>query len=238
MYNKTVQIEQSFFMVNNMKKYQILNSFHLKLAAILFMTIDHIGYIFQLTQAYRIIGRLAFPLFAFMIYQGFRYTRNRLKYASRLLIFGILIELGLVLIGLFMPIPLTTRNIFLLLGFGVLGLMILETNRMHYMIKTVLIAYLAYLATVFQFDYDWYGFLLILSFIFYPKYSTISFLIQIILTYLMIYFGGMDIQYYALFAWGFILLYNGKKGYPLNKYIFYWYYPLHLGILYLLAEYL
>ncbi len=63
-----------------MKKFG-LNSNQLKLIAAVSMLIDHVGYIlFPFFEIFRIIGRLAFPIFAFCLAEGCRYTKNRLRY--------------------------------------------------------------------------------------------------------------------------------------------------------------
>jgi len=217
---------------------KFLTSFHLKIFAIVLMTVDHVGFIFELDTIYRIIGRVSFPIFAFLIYQGYTYTRNKWQYFNRLFLFGVGIEVVLILITLIMPIYLYSRNIFLLLAFGVLGFLVMD-SKFNWLYKAFLIALLAYIAQVLNFDYGAYGFLFILSFRFYPKYFGLSILLQVVLTYLQIkYDHGMSFQYYALASWPIIFLYNQQMGLKLNKYIFYVYYPLHLGILYLLAEFL
>ena len=53
----------------------------LKIIGMIAMTIDHIGYfLFPQIEAFRIIGRIAYPIFAYMIAEGCRYTRNKVKY--------------------------------------------------------------------------------------------------------------------------------------------------------------
>ena len=75
----------------------------LKILAIAFMFVDHLGFAigssgfaeFGFSDGYwlcRAIGRLALPIFAFLIANGYRHTRSTLKYAIRLLIFAIVSE--------------------------------------------------------------------------------------------------------------------------------------------------
>ena len=62
----------------------MLSSTVLKLIAAVTMFIDHAGLIlFPQYRIFRIIGRLAFPIYAYCIAEGFRYTRNRKKYFLR-----------------------------------------------------------------------------------------------------------------------------------------------------------
>lgn len=64
-----------------MKKFAILNSNTLKIIAAVSMVFDHIGVLFfPYSVFWRFVGRIAFPIFAFMISEGARYTKNKLKY--------------------------------------------------------------------------------------------------------------------------------------------------------------
>ena len=87
-------------------KWYTFSSFKLKIAAMLFMTIDHLGYLLAsfipynnmaeiASTTFRYIGRLAMPLFAFMIVEGVLHTRNYKKYAARLGIMAAIISIGL-----------------------------------------------------------------------------------------------------------------------------------------------
>ena len=65
----------------------------LKILAMITMTCDHVGVmLFPHLQWLRIIGRLAMPIYAFMIAEGCRYTRDRKKYLLRLLSLGVLCQ--------------------------------------------------------------------------------------------------------------------------------------------------
>lgn len=71
-----------------------MTGFHLKLIALTTMFIDHIGAVFfpQVTLL-RVIGRISFPLYAFLIAEGCRYTRNRGRYALGLGVFALISEI-------------------------------------------------------------------------------------------------------------------------------------------------
>ena len=66
----------------------------LKIIAMITMTCDHVGLqIFPQLQWLRILGRLAMPIYAYMIAEGCRHTRDRKKYLMRLLGMGILCQI-------------------------------------------------------------------------------------------------------------------------------------------------
>ena len=74
-----------------MQRYRVLNGFHLKLIAVCTMFIDHMGdTLFPGVMWLRCIGRVAFPIFCFLIAEGCVHTHDRKKYALRLLVFALL----------------------------------------------------------------------------------------------------------------------------------------------------
>jgi hypothetical protein len=78
-----------------------LNSLILKIVACICMTIDHIGELFfPEVSIFKIIGRLAFPLFAFFIAEGCKYTRNRLRRLLEILCLGIMCETVYIIHGI------------------------------------------------------------------------------------------------------------------------------------------
>ena len=87
--------------MDNTRKFPLfLSNFWLKVIALLTMTIDHIGYLIvnynsELSLVFRHIGRLALPLFCFMIAEGAMHTKSFKKYALRLGIMASLISLGI-----------------------------------------------------------------------------------------------------------------------------------------------
>ena len=115
-----------------------MTGFHLKLIALTTMFIDHIGAVFfpQVTLL-RVIGRISFPLYAFLIAEGCRYTRNRGRYALGLGAFALISELPYDLAlhpefleyGLWGQNFLFQTNIFYTMFFAVAGIHIFEVLR-------------------------------------------------------------------------------------------------------------
>lgn len=156
-----------------MSKKLFLNNFHLKLLAIIFMTIDHIGYhIFENLQGFgeiahicRIIGRLSLPLFAFMIVEGVFHTRNIFKYLLRLFISAFVISGFLLIIKMGYA-----ENIFidLFLGASLIGTLNLPKYKKFYSFipLTAIILLLVFsnsLPGVLVLSYNYYGVSLILG---------------------------------------------------------------------------
>ncbi|OKH21168.1 TraX family protein [Chroogloeocystis siderophila 5.2 s.c.1] len=99
-----------------------LNNYHIKLLAAIFMVIDHVGIVFfPQVFIFRVIGRLSFPLFAWLLAQGERYTRSFGRYLQRLVLLGLLSQPLYVL-----TLSGTRLNILFTLS---LGLIILRLSR-------------------------------------------------------------------------------------------------------------
>ncbi len=215
------------------KQVGFLNNFTLKMIAIITMLIDHIGYIFfPQTMAFRAIGRIAFPIFCFLIVEGFHHTRNHTNYLIRLCIFALISEIPFDLAFFGTLFDWGHQNVFITLALGLAAIFCLEemNTKRIYGIPFVLLLVTSYLI---QCDYGIGGVLLIC--IFYLTRETPW--IRLILTTLTLYlfFGAFEL--YGLIAMVFITFYNGKRGLPV-KMVFYWFYPVHLLILYGIAHYL
>ena len=81
-------------------RYLFLSGFWLKVLAFLFMTIDHLGVFlsripgtYEVAGAFRIIGRLAFPLFVFLLAEGMRLSHRKGRYVLRILIAYLIITI-------------------------------------------------------------------------------------------------------------------------------------------------
>ncbi|MDR0889299.1 MAG: conjugal transfer protein TraX [Oscillospiraceae bacterium] len=92
----------------------------LRIIACVCMLCDHIGLLLHI-EPLRIIGRLAFPIFLFLIFNGYQHTRSRVRYALRLFLFALLSQIPFSLFtkGVAFPLP-TNLNVFFTLLLGLL----------------------------------------------------------------------------------------------------------------------
>ena len=216
-----------------------LTSNELKLIALVSMTIDHIGY-FLLPQykLLRILGRIAFPIFAYMIAEGCRYTSNRLRYFLGILGLGILVQLlfWYTRQSLYQHILITfSMSIALIFSLRQAaekgGVWILVSGLALALAGFVCLLLKHYLPKRgFSVDYGLCGVLLpVLIYVAQTRtqrlLATAIGLIAVSLSF------SNNIQWYSLLALPLLALYNGQRGTSRLKYLFYAYYPLHLLIL-------
>ncbi len=221
-----------------------MSSFTIKIIAILFMIIDHVGFfLFPQAAVLRAIGRLSFPLFAWLIANGARHTRNIDRYLARLLIFAFISQIPFSLAYQSVGLSYTHLNVLFTLFLGLLSIKIL-VNSSNKPLAAALIAFLALLAQVFNTDYGLMGVLSIVGFyVFFDdikKTFLWQSLIYVGILFLMIDLGQVVInevsltQPLALLSLIFVNSYNGKHG-PKAKYLFYIVYPLQFLIFYFLV---
>lgn len=211
-----------------------MSSFSLKIIAIIAMTLDHWNVILGGPIYMRILGRLSFPIFSFLIVEGYRHTKNKKKYFVKIFLYSILLQMPVY----FLYSKEENLNIFFTLASGILLLSILENNKMSNVIKYFCALILLIISEYLKFDYGSYG--IVSIFIFYKfkeKKTLISFLF--LLVNIVYIFSGkiFSIQIFSLFSLIFIFKYNGEEG-KKNKQFFYLYYPTHILLLYLLSKFI
>ena len=179
----------------------------------------------------RDIGRLAFPIFCFLIVEGFLHTRNARKYAGRLFLFALISEIpfDLALKGnWFFP---AKQNVYFTLLLGLLvmmGIVWITANGTRNMFLAVIPSAIGmYLAWWIDTDYNYKGVFLI-AVLYLMRYSRLYQCIG----------GAASVTWELPAPVAFIpvYLYNGKRGLRM-KYFFYWFYPVHLLVLHVIAEY-
>lgn len=225
-----------------------MSAFVLKIIACITMFTDHIGYIiFGKTSYFNYIGRLAFPIFAFQISQGYIHTKDIKKYMKRLLIFAIISQIPFMLFRTSITPGFAVNTIFTLL-FGLIS--IYSYDKVSKICGISIVISLGILAEICKFDYGFYGVTLVLLFYIFRNNKILlvsTFALFTIIKYsqmLLPYISyGSDIilkafDFYlplcvcTILSSAFICSYNGKKGHD-SKYLLYLFYPLHLLLIYI-----
>ena len=225
----------------------------LKLFAMAIMLIDHLAYSLLFTTEtaavywpMRIIGRLAFPIFAYMIAVGARHTHDIKKYLLRLLAFAVISEVPFDLaFGFAAPgqwLEWTHQNVFLTLFLGLLTLAFLRFFQKnlprYYMIPSVAVLLLTMAAAEFL-NTDYAGVGVLCIFLFYvgaDKKTAKAPLFALAILVLSIDWDTLIniTELFALVSLVPILLHNGQKGAKMNRWVFYVFYPGHLAVLWLI----
>ena len=227
------------------KNYQCLSGSFLKVLAVVTMVVDHIAsillyddtwklnmpveYVDRLYYVMRVIGRLSFPLYAFLLVEGFEHTRDRKKYGIRLLVFALLSEIPWDLAHGNTIINLGSQNVFFTLLLGFAGLCIIEEyEKKKEKIDILWLIGLLVVSIGLNADFRWSGFGFILM---------LWLLRKLPLQRAIIGCCFLESGWKAGLAFIPISLYNGKRGFikgSFLKLLFYVIYPLHLLILYLI----
>ena len=225
------------------KKIGLTNN-QLKIIAMLSMLIDHIGVaMFPNVMILRIIGRLAFPIFAYMIAEGCFYTKNKARYFFMIFGLGMICQLvffffmGSLYQGILMTFSLSIICIYAIdyylkkRDWKSLSLMIFTVFAVAFL--SINLPMILADKTDFEFDYSALGILLPIV-IYYSKNKLIKMLFTALILILLseIYF---TYQLYSLLAIPLLLLYNGERGKYKLKYLFYIFYPLHLVLVYFIS---
>lgn len=236
-----------------MQKCKCLNGMHLKVLAMALMLIDHAWASLPGGGAWMTcVGRLAFPIFAFLIAEGFAHTHSRRRYLKRLLIFAVVSELPFNLMSGGWIYPMH-QNVLFTLALAVALMMLIEWARPMGGVRFALAAAAAVLlglalGTVFFVDYLGWGVVTVLVF-YLSRSMPAGWLVQLLVLWYINCegFGGMavelggqlvTVQAFALLALPLIWLYNGQPGRAGKKVrlLCYAFYPLHIVALVVAAH--
>ena len=237
-----------------------LTSNMLRILAMAFMICDHLwAKVVPGNDWMTYVGRMTFPIFAFMISEGFIHTSNLKKYILRLLGFALISEIPFNLFyggNWFYPYH---QNVMFTLLFGLLAITLIDKAKKNpnakTIVKTVLLLILLGIASFIGFvDYGFWGFLTVVVFYLFRNFP-FAWLAQLVAMVLMnvIFFEGQQFlveiagktyeiaaQGFAVFALIPIWLYGGKKGKSskIMQYGFYAFYPVHMLLIYLAVTFL
>ncbi|WP_036728211.1 TraX family protein [Peptoniphilus mikwangii] len=220
----------------------------LKIIAILTMLIDHIGAgivekmypvnsvnlpAMWMNSAGRVdiilrfIGRIAFPLFLFLLIEGYTHTRDKKKYFIRLLIFAFISEIPFDLAFKNKVLEFWGQNIYFELSLIVLMLYLMEYFENNKLLKLSLFLITCVVSTLIRADYGFFG--IVAAFILYELRENRKNQVLGIIPAFLFEMPAMTV-YLSMIP---IYFYNGKRGLKM-KYFFYIFYPLHLIIIYLI----
>lgn len=198
--------------------------------------------ILMVSDIFHILGRVAFPIFCFLLVEGFLHTKNLKKYYLNLGIFAIISEpiYDLSIAGKLFSIEQQNVLFTLLLGLCVLTLLKkYEKNRIAAIMCTLVGAVVSYVCNC---DGWYYGICLIAVFYLFRN----RLILKNILAILVMYLCGLDFSILGLIEPNFLLaavslifinMYNGKRGMKM-KYFFYWFYPAHLLLFTVISRYM
>ncbi len=238
-----------------------ISSAGLHILAMIFMLLDHLwGTVVPGNEWMTCVGRLAFPIFAFLLVEGFFHTKSRKQYALRLLVWALISEIpfNLMLSGrLFNPVHQNVLWTFLI-AFGLMAWV--ERVRSAKPWRRMLCFILAFaagliLGTLTMVDYYGYGVAMVLIFYLARGNSWGCKLVQFVglywinvemmggLVYEFTALGRLWVihqQSFALLALIPIWLYRGRKGHSSKafQYFCYAFYPVHMLILALIRNFL
>lgn len=228
-----------------------LNSNHLKLIAIVAMTVDHIADLLYpgmpnniISNIFHIIGRLTAPIMFFFICEGFFYTKNLKKYITRLFIFALISHFAYCFAFGINYIPFSTGKIFnqtsimWSLAWSVVALYIVYgKNNLKQWQKWLLVI----LLNIITFSADWSCIALMIILSMYGNRGNLNKQMSNLMMWTAIYafvsFAFVNkiygiIQLFVILVYPLLKQYNGTKGkVGWLKWLFYLYYPLHLIII-------
>ncbi len=239
-----------------------INSFWLHMIAMALMLCDHLwATVVPGNDWLTNLGRMAFPIFAFMIAEGYSHTKNFKKYAARMLFFAVITEIPFNLMYVSSAIYPFHQNVLWTFLFALLCLKSIDKIKAKQKtwaavpLSVLVTAGFMLLATVSFCDYGGWGLLTVVMFYLLRGKAWYFKLLQIAAIYLINFecIKGMVIPFevfglsfefpqqgFAIFAMIPILLYNGEKG-PNNKFIKFFnyaFYPAHMLLLWAISNFI
>ena len=232
------------------KNFQFLSGAGLKLIAIISMLADHVnkaliypylesnhGFLAFISDVFDIIGRIAFPLFCFMLVEGYFKTRNRKKYLLNLLLFGVISEVPFDMFTTASFFNMNWNNVMFTLALVLVTVWIIDTLKekmqkrskaLWYLVSILIVLVMCIVSMSLSLDYEHHA--ILIGYYFYLFDDMPVFAIPF-------GYASMFKEPWALLGFGLTLTYNGERG-KQHKMLYYWFYPVHLLILGLLRLYL
>ena len=211
-----------------------ISVFDLKCIAVVTMIIDHVGAYFFPGQLWlRCVGRLAFPIYCFLIAEGYIHTRDVKKYMGRLFVLALLSEIPFDLLWYGVPYYRWHQNVFFTLLLGLVCICVIDRVQVRWQTGFLLFMTALLMHFVVKSDYGIGGIAMIVAFYLFRARAWAR-LLSVGAVNILLY-GG--VQCAGVLALVPIQFYRGKKG-PSAKHFFYVVYPVHLLMLFLIGRYL
>ena len=228
---------------------QFLSGARLKLIAILSMLIDHVNKaliypnlsadnsaLTTISNLFDILGRIAFPLFCFMLVEGYFKTRSRKKYLLNLLIFGVISEVPFDMFTSASFFNKNWNNVMFTLAFVLITIWCIDVLKekmqnlpkmLWFIVSWLIVLIMCFAAMYLALDYEHHA--ILIGYFFYL-------FLDVRLLAVPFGYASMYTQPWSLLGFGLTLTYNGERG-KQSKMLNYWFYPVHLLILGLLRIY-
>lgn len=212
----------------------------LKLIAAISMLIDHTGDVLFPGQLWlRYIGRLAFPIYCFLLVEGFFHTGDLGKYMGRLLLFGVISEVPFDLAFYEVIFTFRHQNVFWTLFLGLAAVALMNKARfdniyLDIFVRALIAVPFCVIAQLIHSDYRWVGVGLIASMYLFRDFEILRLGSG---AFFLVPAFTNSIEYFGLLSYLPVHYYNGKRGFShgragkILKWIFYIFYPAHLLIL-------
>ncbi len=219
-----------------------LNNNQLKILAMLSMLADHVGMaLFPTVTLLRIIGRISFPIFAYMIAEGCLHTRNRLRYLGTMAAFALVCQVGYTV-----ATGSLYQNILVTFGLSIIMIPAIDSFLEKKNLLSASVALITSAAVVliclvlpklpfmgdFHINYGLAGVLFPVAVYFAPNKPLKWLASAVMMALLSLMSGG--VQWFCFLALPLLMFYNGKRGKANLKYLFYIFYPVHLVVIYLI----
>ena len=222
------------------KRFELLDGTALKLIAMLSMILDHVSDSFFPDLLWmRALGRMAMPIFAFCVSEGYIHTCDRVRYLLRLFIFGLISEVPFDLFANGKLLEFSHQNIMFSFAWAVLGLMCIEkaleknSPLRGRILAALILADFMIGALLMRLDYDMLAVALVSAFTLLRERplwirNTASAAVYAV-------FRNVGRAWFGLLGFVPIYFYNGKRGRGF-KWLFYVFYPAHLLAIYLIRQ--
>lgn len=216
-----------------------MSIFVLKIIACITMVLDHIKYAIPETTCFATmyLGRMAFPLFAFLTGEGYAHTSNLKKYVKRLVIFAFISQIPFMLFRTLVG-EWRMLNILFTLLFGLGAITVFDQLGKRYFLSIPMVAIFVFLGELLNVDYGGYGVACVWVLYIGRNYKFLRIVIFAILNFMYyqnrLLSGSLEsfIPYiFATLPIVILMFYNGKLGRK-TKYLYYVFYPAHMMVLY------